>query len=158
MNIPRFQSDMSTRTTRHITDLRENEVFAFGSNESGIHNSGNALMAKERFGAKTGAAEGMQGRSYGIPVINARRTGSLSSGKIRANVVHFLEYATRHPELTFLVTEIGGFGPEVIAPMFKEAIDIPNVHLPERFWNVLRREELRHGIRPIPAEETAETC
>lgn len=63
MNTPRFQSDMSTRTTRYITSLRENEVFVFGSNESGMHGGGNALLARERFGAKIGVAEGMQGSS-----------------------------------------------------------------------------------------------
>ena len=158
IDAPRFQSDMSHRTTKHITEIKENGILVFGSNESGIHSSGFALIAKERFGAKIGVAYGMHGNSYGIPTVNAQRTGPLSGWKIRANVIHFLRYAKLHPELTFFVVEIGGFGPEVIAPMFKEAIDIPNVYLPKRFWDILRREELRHGIRQIPTEEKTETC
>ncbi|GBU24471.1 hypothetical protein R83H12_01101 [Fibrobacteria bacterium R8-3-H12] len=51
----------------------------------------------------------------------------------------FLAFAKAHPELKFLVTEIGcgiaGFTPKEVAPFFKAAIDenMENVYLPERF-------------------------
>ena len=51
----------------------------------------------------------------------------------------FLAFAKLHPELKFLVTEIGcgiaGFTPEDIAPLFRMAIDenIENIYLPESF-------------------------
>ena len=39
------------------------------------------------------------------------------------------------------MTEIGcgiaGFVPEEIAPLFKEATEVENIHLSERFWKVL---------------------
>ena len=51
------------------------------------------------------------------------------------------EFAKEHSQYTFLVTEIGcgiaGFAPKEIAPLFKEAADVPNIHLPQRFWDVL---------------------
>ena len=43
--------------------------------------------------------------------------------------------------MIFLLTEIGcgiaGFAPKEIAPLFKEAINVPNIHLPQRFWDVM---------------------
>ncbi|NLJ01816.1 MAG: hypothetical protein GX371_11825, partial [Bacteroidales bacterium] len=45
------------------------------------------------------------------------------------------------PELIFLVTRVGcgiaGFHDSEIAPLFARAKDIPNIHLPESFWNIL---------------------
>lgn len=32
---------------------------------------------------------------------------------------------------------LAGFNPEDIAPLFENAISINNVHLPQRFWEVL---------------------
>ena len=53
---------------------------------------------------------------------------------------NFISFAKAKPELTFLVTEIGcglaGYTPEDIAPLFIDAVDIPNIYLPIRFWNV----------------------
>ncbi|KAA6337055.1 3' 5'-cyclic adenosine monophosphate phosphodiesterase CpdA [termite gut metagenome] len=52
-----------------------------------------------------------------------------------------MHFAKEHPELKFLLTEIGcgiaGFTVEEIAPLFKPAIseNIENVYLPERFLN-----------------------
>ena len=53
----------------------------------------------------------------------------------------FLVYAKQHPEYTFLVTEIGcgisGHSPSEIAPLFKEALKMDNIHLPLVFWDIL---------------------
>jgi len=61
---------------------------------------------------------------------------------IKPYVDEFIDFARLHPELTFLVTEIGcgiaGFTPAQIAPLFASAKDIPNIHLPARFWAELR--------------------
>ena len=60
---------------------------------------------------------------------------------IRPYVDEFIRFAKEHSQYTFLVTEIGcgiaGFAPKEIAPLFKEAADVPNIHLPQRFWDVL---------------------
>ena len=56
--------------------------------------------------------------------------------EIKPYVDDFIRCAQEHPELTFLVTEIGcgiaGFTPNEIAPLFKEAVGITNIHLPQR--------------------------
>jgi len=39
-------------TQENITELKENEIFVFGSNLAGKHGAGAAFLAKEKFGAK----------------------------------------------------------------------------------------------------------
>ena len=50
-------------------------------------------------------------------------------------MARFIEFVREHPELKFLVTEIGcgiaGYTPEEVAPLFKDAPK--SVVLPERF-------------------------
>ncbi|MCU1637128.1 MAG: hypothetical protein JWQ68_2367 [Cryobacterium sp.] len=115
-----------------ITSLEPDEVFVFGSNASGHHGAGAARTAHERFGAVWGQGHGLQGRSYGIDTMSGLAT-------IRTEVAQFLRFAGEHPELRFLVTEIGcgiaGHTPEEVAPMFRDSPD--NVVLPERFRAVL---------------------
>ena len=66
---------------------------------------------------------------------------------IKPYVDDFLSFAKTHPELKFLVTEIGcgiaGFTVKEIAPLFKAAINenTENVYLPKSFY-----EELLNGI------------
>ena len=49
----------------------------------------------------------------------------------------FIAFAKEHPELKFLVTEIGcgiaGFTASEMAPLFSKALDVENIYLPERF-------------------------
>jgi hypothetical protein len=61
---------------------------------------------------------------------------------IQPYVDDFLAYAKEHPDQTFLVTPIGcgiaGFTPDEIAPLFRDAINIDNIHLPKSFWDELK--------------------
>ena len=58
---------MNERITPHnITELKENEIFVFGSNSCGVHN-GNAASTAMKFGAIMGQAAGAQGQTYAIP-------------------------------------------------------------------------------------------
>ena len=54
----------------------------------------------------------------------------------------FIAYAREHSELTFLVTRIGcgiaGFRDEEIAPLFKAAVGVKNITLPQQFAAVLQ--------------------
>lgn len=122
-------------TPDRITELRENEVFVFGSNLAGMHGGGAARLAHMKFGAVMGQGVGMQGQSYAIPTMQ----GGIET--IRPYVNDFIDYARRHPEKKFLVTQIGcgiaGFSPEEIAPLFRAATDIDNICLPQSFWNIL---------------------
>lgn len=118
-------------TPDFITELKENEIFVFGSNLEGMHGGGAARLAYNKFGAIWGQGVGLQGQSYGIPTMH----GGIDA--IKPYVDEFIEFAKSHPELTFLVTRIGcgiaGFSDEEIAPLFKECIEIDNVILPRSF-------------------------
>ena len=123
-------------TPDFITELREGEVFVFGSNKEGMHGGGAARIAYKEFGAIWGEGVGMTGRCYAIPTMD----GSLDI--IRKHVDDFTEYAAAHPELTFLVTRIGcgiaGWRDSEIAPLFGKASELGNVTLPEKFWKILQ--------------------
>ena len=114
-----------------ITELKDNEIFVFGSNLAGAHGGGAARLACQRFGAVWGQGVGLQGQSYAIPTMQ----GGVET--IKPYVDDFIEFARMHPELRFLVTRIGcgiaGFKPEEIAPLFAEALEMENVILPEDF-------------------------
>ncbi len=118
-------------TPERITELRESEIFVFGSNLAGAHGGGAALLAYRKFGAVWGQGVGLQGQSYGIPTMH----GGVEA--IRPYVDEFIAFAKQHPELTFLVTKIGcgiaGFTVAEIAPLFASALEVENVLLPQEF-------------------------
>lgn len=120
-----------------IAELRDDEIFVFGSNLAGMHAGGAARIACRCFGAVWGQGVGLQGQSYAIPTMQ----GGVET--IRPYVDEFIDFARRHPHLKFLVTEIGcgiaGFTPEEIAPLFAAAVSVENIWLPARFWKVLTR-------------------
>lgn len=122
-------------TQEHIVSLRPNEVFVFGSNRSGWHGGGAAAMAYMFFGAVWGQGVGLQGQSYAIPTMDG------GVDVVGWYVDEFVAFAKEHPELRFLVTQIGcgiaGFTADDIAPLFHDAIGMDNVSLPQQFWEVL---------------------
>ena len=52
-----------------ITELKENQIFVFGSNTEGRHGKGAALLAFEKFGAIYGKSEGRMGQCYDYDVV-----------------------------------------------------------------------------------------
>ena len=100
------------------------DIFVFGSNLAGIHGAGAARHAWEKHGAIYGDGIGRHGDSYAIPTKDAK-IRSMRLDEIQEYVNEFSEYAFRHPELTFKVTQIGcglaGFTARQIAPMFRNA-------------------------------------
>ena len=123
-------------TPKYITDLEENEIFVFGSNLPGLHVGGAANIAHNKWGAVWGQGEGIQGQTYAIPTMQ----GDIET--VEPYVNEFIEFAKKHQDLKFLVTPVGcgiaGFTPKEIAPLFREAADLPNVFLPRSFWDVMR--------------------
>ena len=117
-----------------ITEPEPGQIFVFGSNAKGFHAGGAARTALERFGAEWGKGEGLQGQSYAIPTMEGLES-------TREAVDRFTAFATIHPELTFLVTAVGcgiaGYSPKEIAPMFVVASKLPNVFLPQSFWELI---------------------
>lgn len=126
-------------SSSRITRLAPNEVFVFGSNLQGAHGGGAARMAYEHFGAVWGQGVGLYGQTYAIPTMQ----GGVET--IKPYVDDFLQFASVHGELDFLVTEIGcgiaGFSPQEIAPLFFNVItnNIRNVYLPDSFYAVYGR-------------------
>lgn len=122
-------------TPAWIKELKENEIFVFGSNLGGFHGGGAARVALEQFGAVWGQGVGLQGQSYAIPTMHG------GVDVIKPYVDEFIAFARDHRELKFLVTPIGcgiaGFAIEEIAPLFAAAIDDENIILPESFVKVI---------------------
>ena len=124
-----------TFTPEHITVLAADEIFVFGSNLGGNHDGCAARVALQKFGAIYGQGVGLQGQSYGIPTMQ----GGVET--IAPYVDEFIEFARAHPEYFFYVTRIGcgiaGFTDREIAPLFKKALNLKNVCLPETFVKLL---------------------
>ena len=122
-------------TPEFITELQQGEIFVFGSNLSGMHGGGAALVAYRKFGAVWGQGVGLQGQSYGIPTMQ----GGVET--IKPFVDQFIDYARQNPIFRFYVTRIGcgiaGFTDEEIAPLFREAVDVENICLPTEWWDIL---------------------
>ena len=139
-----LDEDITMKITEdNITTLAENQVFVFGSNESGRHGKGAAKTAL-KWGAKYSQAEGLQGKTYGIPTVNASISKSLTVDKIKTYVDRFLLFAKERQDLHFLVTEIGcglaGLTPKQIAPLFRDAVEMENISLPKKFIRVVKAE------------------
>ncbi len=127
-------------TPDNITKLEPGQIFVFGSNYNGWHSKGAALTARQKFGAVYGEAEGLMGQSYALPTVG-HKLSKMPLDEIEDHVYKFIEFAEKHPELTFLLTEVGcglaGHRVEDIAPMFLYAP--MNVIKPLRF-------EMHEGI------------
>ncbi len=150
-----MEDKIAKRTTAsNIKSLNSKEIFVFGSNSAGIHSSG-AAKAALKWGAVMGVENGLQGNTYAIP------TTFKMVREIEPYINEFTIFAKNHPNYLFYVTEIGcghaGHEAKDIAPFFKSAMDIDNIHLPREFWQILNRcfaerikEILNHySITPI---------
>ena len=122
-------------TPDKITELREDEVFVFGSNLEGLHGGGAAHAAFMKFGAIMGCGVGHRGQSYAIPTMQ----GGIET--IRPYVDDFIGYAKAHSDLFFYVTRVGcgiaGFKDRDIAPLFIDALGVENICLPKTFVSQL---------------------
>ena len=118
-----------------IDTLEKDEIFVFGSNLAGHHMGGAARVANIKFGAEWGVGVGLTGQSYAIPTMQ----GGVET--IRPYVDEFIEFANQHQNMKFLVTRIGcgiaGFNDEEIAPLFRKALPVSNIYLPQKFYDIL---------------------
>ncbi|MBE6268014.1 MAG: TIGR02452 family protein [Bacteroidales bacterium] len=129
-------------TPSSIKSLKENEVFVFGTNPEGNHNSAAAKFAVQAFGAQIGVSEGLQGQSYAIPVHKHR------TEKMHAAIQRFIDFAKRNTDKIFYVLPIGcgkaGMETMTVAMMFKDAIEIENVYLPDAFISAIRDSKINN--------------
>jgi hypothetical protein len=120
----------------NIQALQPGEIFVFGSNLQGQHYGGAARVAHDKFDAQWDVGNGLTGRSYALPTCGHAGV-RLPIQEIAKYVDEFIFFAETHPELTFLVTEVGcgiaGHQVEYIAPLFELALYMSNVYLPQRF-------------------------
>lgn len=135
-------------TPKNIKKLKQNEIFVFGANRQGRHGKGSALTARLNFGAIYGQPDGLQGQSYGIITKELRKNyPPVSLKEVRLGVDKFIKFASENKDLTFYVVEIGcnlaGFTVSEIAPLFKDALKLSNVYLPERFLQQIDRNFFR---------------
>lgn len=122
----------------NITELKENEVFVFGSNLRGRHGAGAARFAAEEFGAIESVYFGPTGKCFAIPTKD-ENINTMRVEDIERYVKVFITYVWQFPEKRFLLTEIGcglaGLNHSQIAPMFK--YPPPNLVLPPKFIEVI---------------------
>jgi len=123
-------------TPEIISELKANEIFVFGSNESGRHGMGAAKTAMQKFGAQYGKGYGLQGQSFAIPTKD-KWLKTLTIGKISQYLDEFFLFAKQHPEYKFYVTKIGcglaGYSVQEMKELFVSR-EIPNhVIVPQEF-------------------------
>lgn len=128
-------------TSNNIQDIQPDQIFVFGSNLAGKHGKGAAKVAMS-WGAKFGCGHGLYGNTYAIPTKD-KFIKTLPISEIKQFVDIFIEFAKNNSQYTFLVTEIGcglaGYSPCEISVLFEKATLINNIHLPESFWQNLRK-------------------
>lgn len=126
---------MKGYTPDGIVELKENEIFVFGSNEMGQHIGGAARLAFDKWGATWGQGFGRSGNTFAIPTLSG--LNKLSLDEIQSYVDKLFYYCYKFNNLDFYITEIGcgiaGFTYDQIGPLFKEFKHLPNVYLPKNF-------------------------
>lgn len=123
-------------TPDHIEELKENEVFVFGSNLAGNHAGGAAHVALKKFGAIYGLGEGLAGNSYAFPTLD-RNMQRLSFERLVEAKDELYRVANKYPEKTFFVTKVGtgiaGIPLDEMRRVF-EGEKPPNIVLPKEFY------------------------
>ena len=118
----------------YINFLKSEDIFVFGSNKDGQHYGGAANFAHTHFGAEWGVGEGITGKCYALPTMEGAES-------FEAAVQRFTEWVEQDPNHNYLVSAVGcgiaGYEPSDVAPMFLEAAALPNVYLPQCFWDEL---------------------
>lgn len=121
MDLPEFTPD-------RLDTLPDGHVFVFGSNAAGRHGGGAARLAQERFGAVPGQGEGLAGQSYALPTMEGARAFEAAAGR-------FVDFARRHPGLTFWLTRVGcgiaGYSDDDVKGWFA---DVPANVIRPRGW------------------------
>jgi len=124
-----------------ITQLKENEVFVFGSNLNGEHLGGAAKQAYQQFGAIWGVGEGLVGQSYAFPTLD-KEMKQLDEESLISKIRCLLDCCNLHPEKNFYLTRVGcgiaGFKDEYINGLFNKFTLPINLILPEEWMQSLK--------------------
>lgn len=124
---------------------QQQEILVFGSNLSGIHGAGAAKYALLHHGATMFQGIGLQGSSYALPTKGVN-ISFMPLEDIGRHVAEFISFAKTRPDLTFRVTRVGcglaGFKDTEIAPLFRDALELPNVRLPQGWRHFITTGEV----------------
>lgn len=138
---------------QQITELKENEIFVFGSNLAGKHSAGAAFQAKKHFGAEIGVGEGLRGQSYAFPTLG-RDFEKLSVGHLETSRRILYNTCEANPTMRFLLTKVGcgiaGYEEAEMKALFVEApanLILPDDWKSEQKWTLLRAHEWTNGGR-----------
>jgi len=133
-------------------ELPEDGIYVFGSNTEGRHGKGSALIAKEKYGAVYGQAEGRQGRCWAIITkdLTKKIHPSIPEWRIIHQIDNLYYYAcVGEPDKKFYVvysglakSNLNNYTPNEMANMFAT----PNVKLipkniifEENFWLLVEK-------------------
>jgi len=128
-----------------IINLQSNQIFVFGSNTQGRHGKGAALIAKEKFGAKYGQAEGLQGSSYGIITkdLTQKKHPSRTKEQIKQQIFKLYEFAKKNNDKEFFIIykadgiNLNFYSADEMAKMFS-SFEIPeNIIFETKFSELL---------------------
>jgi len=145
-----------------VMSLEPNQVFVFGSNPEGIHGAG-AAKAARAYGAILGQGRGIMGQSYGLvtknltPHYREEGTGitydiagerSVSKVQIVINIFELYLYATKHPELEFMIgytlsPNLNGYTTEEMAEMFTISPIPDNIVFNDKFYELVNEYKKR---------------
>jgi len=89
-----------------INDLKEKQIFVFGSNFAGQHLGGAAKQAKEQFGAEEGIGEGLTGQCYAFPTLDDQFC-KVSDERLKREVFRLYNTCECNPDKEFLLTKVG---------------------------------------------------
>ena len=121
-------------TPEKINELKDNEIFVFGSNLRGAHGAGAAKLAHDKFGAKYGVAEGLTGQSYAFPTLD-EELYTVSPFELLKSKFRLYECCKNNPDKAFYLTKIGcglaGFDEEDIKLIFNDNYPILNLIKPK---------------------------
>lgn len=135
------------------------EIFVFGSNLAGRHSKGDALYAKNYYGAIYGQGAGLQGNSYAIPTKDGRLR-SLPLKQIKEYVRRFIVFVYSNDlkklDFKYKLTAVGcglaGYTPEQIAPFFNKLLFIERVQFPKSFLDVYESKKLEENKKHFKSE------
>lgn len=138
-----------------VMSLEPNQVFVFGSNPEGRHGAG-AAKAAMAYGAIYGIGRGHMGQTYGLVTKNLKpnytealsdityiKAGERSVSKVQIviNIFHLYLYASKHPELDFLIgytvsdtPNLNGYTTKEMAEMFAISPIPDNIVFNDEFY------------------------
>ena len=121
-----------------ITELKENEIFVFGSNLAGLHGGGAARQAFDLFDAQWGIGEGLTGKCYAFPTLDGKGDKRPEEDLLES-IRKFYHCAEENPQKIFLLTKVGcgiaGYQEEYMCKLFMVLEAPKNVTKPESWYS-----------------------